>query len=371
MLRQPSTAAAASELDRLPGRCDVLSRRRLLFAVLAGTLLAGPAATMAANPISVEVFVGFQCVTGTGPHNARVLVTLRTPDGQVRDRAKSSSDRFGSWLACFRFGLPTTNINGGDRLRIDVGSKTRFVVVPNLEPQIDRMADKVSGRAAPGKAVDIAITHYNGFREGSLRTYTTTGNGKGRFSVDTTNDFDLTGFDLVQIVTQSGNDLFGSIAEVPGVIVSHASNVVEGAVNPGTNVHLRLTNSRGDVRAQATAGPFGFGRFIVEMYKSNGTAAYPTARDRLTASVAADAVLQMPVSQLRGSAAEDRVSGRCPPNAKFQLLVRNSVYYGKADSNGAFVRNVKSKLDLKRGDELQLLCRFASGDVWNDSELAF
>ena len=348
----------------------MLTRRRLLFALLAGTLLAGPAATSAANPITAEVFVGFQCVTGSGPHNARVLLTLRTPDGKVRDRATSSSGRFGNWIACFHFALPTSNINGGDRLRIDVGPKTRFLVVPNLEPQIDRVADRISGRAAPNTRVDVSVTHYNGFKDGSLHEYTARTGDNGRFSVDTTADFDLTGFDLVQIVNENGNDLFGAIADVPGVIVSHASNVVEGSVNPGTNVELVLRGPNGRLKADSTAGPFGFGQFAVTMYSSDGTAAYPTARDWLTASVASDAILQMPVSQLRGSAAQDKVWGRCPPGAKFQLFVGDKVYYGKADGNGAFSRDVSSKLDLKRGDDLTLLCRYPTGDIWNDADLA-
>jgi hypothetical protein len=343
----------------------------LVFSLLLGALLAVPATTTAANPITVQVIVGFNCVLGTGPSNARVLATLRTPEGKLRDRRAGSSDEFGNWLVCFNFFLPTSNVNGGDHLRIDVGSKTRFIVVPDLHPVINRVNDTVSGRAAPGTPVDISITHYNGFKSGFLHEYSTTANGSGHFSIDTTGDFDLAGLDGVQIINEQGNDLFGAIATTPALLMAHASNVVFGFANNGTNVHLLLTNPQGATKADVTAGPMGFGQWTVEMFKSDGSAAYPTANDWLTSSIAADAELRMPVSELRSSIPDDMVWGRCPPNAKFLLIVRDRPFYGKAASDGRLVRDVSNKLDLKRGDDIRLLCRYATGDIWEDVDIAY
>ena len=65
----------------------MFSRRRLsLFVLLIGTALAAPFVTFGRNPISVQVVIGDNCVSGFGPSREDVVATLRTPDGAVRGR---------------------------------------------------------------------------------------------------------------------------------------------------------------------------------------------------------------------------------------------------------------------------------------------
>ncbi len=154
MLAPPEvTVSRRQPLPGDRGGPRVISRRRaLLFALLFGTILGAPMAVAAGgkSPISVEVLVGFSCVTGTGPARQEVVATLRSPDMRVRDQVVSHSDRDGLWGVCFSLFNPSTYVNGGDHLRIKVGDHARSIDIPRLEPRIDRVNDVIEGRADPG-----------------------------------------------------------------------------------------------------------------------------------------------------------------------------------------------------------------------------
>ena len=66
----------------------------------------------------------------------------------------------------------------------------------------------------------------------------------------------------------------------------------------------------------------------------------------------------------------NRVLGRCPPSAPYQLTVRSKNFFGTADWQGKVSRDVSDKLDLKRGDQLTLYCQYPTGDIWEDIAVA-
>ncbi len=349
----------------------MLSRRRsLVFVLVVGSILAAPATVVAGNPISVTVIVGFSCVSGSGPANREVIATLRTPELRMRGRVRTMTDAFGSWGACFRLFNPSTYINGGDRLRITIGNASRRIAVPHLEPRIDRVQNTIEGWAKPFVPVDIAVSHRTDFKNSDSYIFSTSTDANGHYLIDTSSEFNLFGWDQVEVITQQGNDLFGALAVTPGMLVSVNSNHVVGFVNNGTNLTLEVWDRDGNLKGDATAGPFFFGAFEVTMFNDDGSALYPNDRDRVRASFASDADVRIPVSELRGSAATDMVSGRCPPNAPYQLVVRNKVFYGEVGATGRFARDVGGKLNMKRGDDLTLYCQYATGDVWQDLDIA-
>ena len=348
----------------------MLSRRSLVISVLLGSVIALPVSATAANPISIQVITGTSCVSGTGPEDVEVIATLPTPSGVERARTRTRSDDFGTWAACFRLADPTTFVNGGDKLHIQAGSRERTFNVPRIEPQVDRVRDVIAGRAAPNSSVDIVVTHRKTFNTIREYFYQVNTDGEGRYRVDTTSDFNLIGFDEIAVVNLVGNNLFGSASYAPALHVAAVNNVVFGAVNNGTRVHIRLYDSDGHAKAHSTAGPLFFGTFEVAMYMSNGAAAYPVAHDWVTSTIASDAVMRIPPSALRGSAENDTVRGRCPADAPYLLAAGMKEFYGRADGNGNVERNVGSRIDLRRGTELSLYCMYPTGDVWQDVEIA-
>lgn len=349
----------------------MFSRRRLsLFVILMGTALAAPLITVGRNPISVQVVIGDNCVSGFGPARQEVIASLRTPDGDLRGRFRSVSDKFGLWGGCFELDEPSTFINGGDHLRIVAGSRSREISIPQLTPKIDRVSDTVQGTTRPHTSVDILIAHRASFRRTQYFSYTKKAGADGRFKIDTSGEFDLIGFDSVTVMADRGDDFFRATALAPGIQIAHGSNFVTGSANNGSRVILLLTDRNRRIKAEVTAGPVQFGLFELSMFKDDGRAAYPTGGDWLFGSFARDAALQMPVSTVNGSARNDRVIGRCTPDAPYMLIVRKRRFFGSTDSNGRLDRDLSFRINVQRGDQLSLYCMFPTGDVWQDVNIA-
>ena len=346
-------------------------RRTWLFLVLLCVAIAAPVVIAARkNPITVEISVGFSCVTGSGPKRSEVIATLKSEEGDKRDRVVTRTDKYGFWGACFRLFSPSTYINGGDQLKIKIGENVRKIDVPLLQPQINRVSDVISGVSFPHSQVDISVAHHRDFQHVKNYFFSATADAKGRYKVDTSSKFNLIGWDSVEIFVSRGADLYGALAVVPGMQVSVISNDVVGYVNDGTRLRISIRDKDGGLRGAVTAGPFLFGGFEVVMFKKDGRALYPRANDTLRATFAGDAIMKIPASRLRGSPETDMVSGRCPPNAPYQLIVRGRAFNGTTDKDGNFKRYIGAKVNVRRGDDLTLYCQFPSGDVWEDLNVA-
>jgi hypothetical protein len=320
--------------------------------------------------ISVEVLVGFSCLSGTGPARADMTVTLRSPQLQVRGRVVSRSNRNGIWNACFPLFDPAIIVNGGDVLTVRTGDRKRVIEVPRLEPHIDRVRDVIEGWAQPDTQVDISVNHRLNFQRSRTFVFSTTSSATGRYRVDTTSRVDLIGWDEVSVLAEHGRDLFAVESVTPGMQVGAVSNDVLGYVNPGRNLTIEVKDRFGDSRGKVSSGPFLGGFFEIAMYKKNGAALYPLGQDTVVASLASDAVMKIPTSGLVGLASTDVVRGRCPPNAPYQLFARNRFFFGTADAQGNLQRDVSARTDLRRGDEITLWCQYRSGDIWQDSKVA-
>lgn len=347
----------------------MLAPRLTALAVVMLAALALPASTMAAIPISVFVITGDACVSGTGPRNAEVIATLRTPGGHIRGRFVTESDDFGGWAGCF-----PASINGADRLRVVAGNQDRTIVVPRVEPEVDRVQDLIEGFAPPNSPVQIGISHRKTLKESQDFFFETTADGSGNYSYDTTGEVNLRGGDFVTVITDNGNDLFGAIVLAPHINVLHANNVAYGTANNGTDLVLELFDEHGALKADVTAGAsplfFGISLFQVSLFDDDGAAVYPVGGDRLTATLADDADIEIPRSYLTGAPSTDVVSGRCMPNASYALRARFETFYGKTNSTGRFTRDVGSRMNLRRGDDLLLSCLYPTGDTWTRTGVA-
>jgi hypothetical protein len=289
---------------------------------------------------------------------------------RVRDRVVTHSDRNGLWGVCFSLFNPSTYVNGGDQLRIKVGDHARSIDIPRLEPRIDRVSNVIEGRADPGLEVDVAVSHRFDLKRTKDFVFNTHADSSGRYRVDTSGKFDLVGWDSVDILTQQGRDLFGASAVTPGIQIAVLSNDVLGFVNNGRDLTVQVKDRFGNSRGKVTAGPFAGGAFQIAMYDKQGRALYPRAHDVVTASFASDAHLEIPISQLHGLPNTDKVLGRCPPGASYQLVVRGKNFFGRADPQGKVTQDLSDKVDLKRGDQLTLYCQYPTGDIWEDIAVA-
>jgi hypothetical protein len=356
------------ELGQTGGMAMFARRLLLLGSVLIGAL-AMPGSAMAANPIMMFVITGSECVSGSGPRNAEVVGTLRTPSGHLRGRFLTRTDSDGNWGGCF-----PGAINGGDGLRIVAGSRDRSIVIPKLEPRIDRVEDLIEGNVSPNAEVSISISHRKSFKKTSSHFGNATADGNGDYSFDTTGMVNLRGGDVATVVTQNGNDFFGALVIVPHVNVLHANNVVSGTANNGTDLILELRDENGALKANVTAGGVGFflgiSFFQVNLFDDDGSAVYPVGGDTLTATLADDAELKIPVSSLNAAASTDIVTGRCMANAPYGLNAGGEIFYGTTDAEGRLTRDVGNRINLRRGDNLQLICMYRTGDTWMRTNIA-
>ena len=345
------------------------NRRLLALALVCASLLALPAAASAAVPISVFVVTGFECVDGTGPANKEVIATLRTPGGHVRGRFRTVTDGDGSWFGCFPAG-----VNGNDRLRLNIGNQSRLIRIPRLEPEIDRVDNTISGWARPHSVVFAEIVHAKTFRKTTSHTLAVQADAEGRYVFDTTGEVNLRGGDSVTVFGPDGDDTFGALVIAPHVNILHANNVMTGTANNGTDLVFVLTDRNGNIKADVTAGTsqlfFGISLFVVNMFKDSGAAAYPVNGDVLASSLADDAVLEIPNGSVTGNPATDVVTGHCMRNAPFMLIVDSEIFYGRTNSSGNLTRDVGNRLNLRRGDPLQLMCMYKSGDTWARTNIA-
>lgn len=344
-------------------------RRLLMVGLILVGALAAPAAAMASIPISVVVVTGSQCLSGTAPKNSEVAASLRTPDGHLRGRFLTASDEFGGWGGCFPGAM-----NGGDSLRVVAGAKDRTIAIPRVEPQIDRVENLIEGYAAPNSTVLAQIVHRKTLKKSADYQLDTMSDGSGRYSFDTTGMFNLRGGDAVTVFTQRGNDIFGAIVLAPFIDVLQANNLVAGTANNGTDLVIELRDAHGALKADVTAGAFpiffGISLFEVALYDDDGSAVYPIGGDQLTATLASDAILEMPRSSLTGAANTDVVNGRCMPHASYALFAGFDTFYGMTDATGRFTRDVSTRVDLLRGDTLSLTCLYPSGDLWTRTGIA-
>ena len=349
------------------------SRRRLLLVlVLLSAVVGFPLAAQAGTPFGVAVGLFGSCVFGVGPAKTPITATLRTPKPKIRarDRFRVKTDSDGYFVGCF-----DVPIHGGNSLKFVFAGKEKILQVPRMWPTIDRVEDTVTGRAQPGTDVTIVIDHRKSFKARVQATYVVTADSSGHYALDTTADINLRGFDIVTAIIFEGNNQFVANAYVPGMIVGRANSDVTLVANLG-DVSVHLANRHGSWKATATAGHITNGIYFATFFDGAGAPAYPLARDVVTSDLATDAHLRMPVGNLTGNARRDMVTGRCPPNARYELDIINlneasfEAFFGKADGSGNIVRDVGNRMNLKRGDELTLRCLYPTGDEWWDRDVA-
>jgi hypothetical protein len=334
-----------------------LSRRLIAAWFISSVALASAVVPVgAADGIKLIVDVGSPCIEGVGPADTRHEVTLRAPDGRIRARDRDRSDKVGSWYTCF-FGQQFISVNAGDRIEVTAGGLSTSLRVPDVLPRIDRDTDVVKGKGPRGGTVRVMV----GENTDAARTWTVDVGDNGRWRLDTSDEVDLTGGDIVSVIERRRGDRIRGFGLVPFVVFGPQSNVVQGAGWPGRPVSLELSDD-GERRALAAATTL-FGSFIALFENARGRAVYPRTGDVLTSDVAGGVALEVPRWNLAGTGLTDTVKGRCMAEAPYLLQIGDGFptieRRGRTDADGRFTRRIDA---LKRGQALSLTCFYPGGD---------
>ena len=344
----------------MPGRF----RRAVLTAVMVAMLAVTAGAPVSAGAVKLQISVGIGafCVSGSGVPRAVHVVSLRTPDDELRSRFRREAGRQGRWLGCFNsvHGTPIF-INAGDVIKVRVEGQKRRFTVPDIRPRTDRVGDVIRGRGPVGASIQVSVdrpgftTDDPGVRR-DVRV-----NGRGRWRLDLSDQYDIRGADGISVALADDGLHVSSNSFAPHIQLDAGGNVLSGAIDPGRTVSFRLVGGDGATRATASASEFFSGTYRVSLQDERGNAVYPRAGDRIESDIAGDGDLAIPDSFLRADASEDRIKARCMPHSEFELFTAGDdfrFFEGRTGDDGTLRRSA----DLGVGDFVELTCRYESGD---------
>jgi hypothetical protein len=334
-----------------------LSRTILVLGsvVLAVGTLAFPA-TAGSPRFTFHLDLGDPCLSGTGRTDARHRVSLFTPGGLLRDRVVVRS-RGATYRACF-----ILDMNANDRLRVRSGGQGRTFRIPDIQPFVDRVTDKVSGRAPAGTKVSLSLEDVVPVQR------TAVARPDGRYQVDFTSARDISAGDAILAQWAHGGDAVNALQVTPFIIFKVFDDALDGSANRGADVSIELLAADGRHRGDAHAEPGKYGQFESTFRNEDGAPIYPSPGDRILApEIASDLDLLVPSMPLHADAAADVVRAGCMPGARYFLLIESSgdvaELRGRADDDGHIERSVGRSIDIRPDTFVLLQCRYETGDA--------
>lgn len=325
---------------------------------------AGPAAT---KPISFDVSIGSPCVLVDGPKNTRGTLAVRGPGGLLRGQLAMDLGDDGQTSECIY--SMVTGIAGGDvvSFKTDAG-KTRWLV-PRLSLHIDRATDRYIVRGAPGTAV--AVDGMRGFLAGPIRTLF--GYDELTIGQDGTVEHDpgvnLRGTDMLTVNVEDGPNSAMLMMFTPFLSVSLGDPTVFGAVAPGPDGVVRLVRD-GTPVARGSAAEIAPGQFYTRLRNASDAPVSIRPGDRVELDGPSHIAMRAIPATVTADRRTDTITGTCTPNAPYTLTARAPFtsdrflmvqLRGTTNAAGTLRRHVKG--DLRKGDELSLVCQSAQGDL--------
>jgi hypothetical protein len=137
-----------------------------------------------------ERFVQAQSVSGSG----LLSLTLRSAAGAIKSRIPVNVDSFGTFNALF-----TQEVEGGDRIELEVPGAPEVFVVPAYSAEIDSGRKLLRGVIEPNMLVQVSLPTLNGYVTRRVQT-----DAAGRFTLDIA-DVSLWDRGVGQIVTTDAN----------------------------------------------------------------------------------------------------------------------------------------------------------------------
>lgn len=334
-----------------------------IAAVLATVVAAAPA-VLAALP-KVDVYPRESCVVGPFPDGTDVTFSLRSASGVLKDSVPATASE-GMAFACF-----DKPMRPGDRIRIASGGQRRSVTAIGLTlARIDRAADAVKGRTAPGRRLKVLV-HRCGLDQGFTlelcpvaATATFRSRTTGRYTADTTAAIDLRGRDLVEVVVRNATgDRFRDGAPVPVFFVDLGKPGIDGRFHGEAVVDFTLLDGAGGPVIGRAALPSAEPRAD---FQQSGVPVPVQPGDQVVGDFSADGRMLVPAMITLVNIATDAVTATCFPNQPYLLRVNgptSASIPGTAGADGSISLDTTGTVDLTTSHDLLLRCMSPRGDT--------
>jgi len=259
-------------------------------------------------------------------------------------------------------------VKTGRRLVADNGSSTPVsFTIPTLTMSVDRVTDVVSGKGPANKQVKIRLFRCSVF-DGSCvhkSTKTTSVNGAGKYSRDTSSFFNIHGYDRAHVTyTNTAGHTYTLDQRAPWMSMELDTDGVLGDLNPGQTAKFRLRTAPGGTVLKTrtvTQGGEGF----------SFTFGAPLSPGReVSGDFASDARIKIPKSTLTIDppvGGDQIIHVRCLPNRRMMVDLNPGVdIFVMADDHGRATLNLSTEVSdgfVLTDEEIIVQCTTAAGDL--------
>jgi hypothetical protein len=263
----------------------------------------------------------------------------------------------------------------GDRIVIKQGTSKRSLTVLRLKlGLIDRVGDRVQGKATAGRTVRLRVDRCalgEGFNPDGCAdalTLTVVAGSGGTYAFDTTGDVDLRGRDLVSVIVRtSAGDRFLAGRPVPVFFLRFGEATVHGLFGPGGPVEFELLEEPGGAVKGTVALPSlqPSDQFTDE----GGEPVHVAAGDQVVGDFATDGKMVIPAMITDVLPGSDVITATCFANQPYRIDVSGGpdpdggAASGVAGPGGAISDDVtEDGIDLGPGSAIELECMSRRGD---------
>ena len=337
--------------------------------LLVGTLASG--ASAAPRPIELDLFLGSDCVFGSAKPDSVVKVVIRDSDGVQRAKRATVSDDGGFWAAC-----GTNLVTPGDEIKVAVfeTGQTKIVTVPLLTVNANRGTNVVSGKAP--STGSLTLNAFEGRFDGgdNFDISQNLAVSAGSYSLDFDNlGINLRGGAFYELQWTSADGLVRATrrGNVPFVQLSLGDLTFRGSTTPNGFLKLTLTNPA-KVAVGKGIGDMQDGFVDGRFTDTNGSMYRLKGGEHLSApALLAQSSYDIPAINGTVNLSSDVISGKCFPNGMFLVFAFSLTVdqaggaFGSAASNGSVSVDFSPFFDVKRGDQVQIICYSPGGDEIN------
>jgi hypothetical protein len=323
----------------------------------------------------LSLLLGSDTVTGVASAGPPLRLTLVAADGAqlasttVQPTAGGLFGGGATFSARFVDGAGSgVVVASGQTLRFSRPGEDFAILVPPLSAAVDLPADKVTGTAPPGAQVNVTASTLVFFNQSRQ----VTAGSDGRWLADFAGSLDLIGGTDVraQVVLPGGH--LATVATTGAALrVWPELGRLDGAVRPGAELAITVSDAAGQPRATATATADFLGQFQAELLGSGGVAYLPRPADRITLRFAAgEASLVVPALAIDWNVAADRVYGEATPGGTVTVSARPPAGRGNnrvtltvpVSPSGTYDVDFSGQQDLTAGSRLEVTYSYPNGD---------
>ncbi|MEO8082484.1 MAG: hypothetical protein ABI780_01545 [Ardenticatenales bacterium] len=276
-------------------------------------------------------------------------------------------------VANVQFVLSGEGIQPGDMLTLSrSGGKPLHIAVPALHAAADTEGDRITGHAAPGASVDIALTL--GSATPTTIQRTVTADAAGAFALDLAGEADLKAgaVDGTAGYTNADNQRFEVSFSSLGATLTLGAYTLRGRANAGTNVTAEIRHADGTTQTLGPTTTTGAGAFAMSLFGPGQQARPIAAGDAVTIRTVGDPVQNeertatlTPLS-VAIDPSTDTISGSAAADSAVRLLAddmdgQQAAFDAASDGAGMFSVVTAGQADLGAGWRVRAVVDAAPG----------